>query len=994
VKIEQQRLSVLALARIKTSYGDIGLNVHVEAGAQVTLSDVIVSENQIGIRAFGEGDVAISGSCAVGNSYANAMLGAAAVDVQDSEFLLSFVGIVLVGNVEAILSQNIIGLGKSGLLTYTQSCGFNFFGVPQTFTGKVSGVGNRVYGHMLDLCPSHEFWPDEFVDTNWRLTIWRVLTLSAQAEAEFEAQDYVSAVRSLEKCLSLFAFSRFPYLEGQLLRSLAAAYNARGQHKKALEILPAARKLLVDRGLDVEVAMVDGNTGVAYEGLRQYEEALSMYRGSRAVFASQGMMADVTMIAHNIGNVYLNLGRYEEALDAYQSTRAMYVSDNMDIDVAKADGSIGNVYRLLGLYDRALEIYNSAYTVFARHRLDVDMAKIKSNMGILHAELGQYEQALLAFAGAQEIYTRRGMDVDAAKMNQNRGNVYLDLGQYEEAIDAYRFARATYVEQEMEVDIADADQSIGNVYSELGQYEEALLKYEEALELLDAITPLSDMPFSCPVLRYMICSNKGTAQEGLTHWDKAISSYKQAIAMIESIRGSFTSEEIKIAWQEHTQDVYERLIDLLYRMGEGSSAFTYAERCRARTFLDLLAIGPINALENVTEEGIRTGVVDASVIETDLAMVVAELPDDTAALEYFVTDSATYLWVVHRGEIQGPLQLPVGRESLMDQVIACRQAIESQDPMADFYLATLYSALIAPVENLLPASDGGEIVSHLVIVPSGPLYYLPFQALLRVSENREERQRLIERYTLSYTPSLVTLKYTQQQRTSLDDVSFLALADPSSGDPRLPEAQTESRRIASLFSVSEVYVDDAATELVVQARAAVATNVLLSTHGLFNSHNAMFSYLVLDPDEDSDGRLYTHEVFGLPLSANLVVLSACETLFPSMADMEGQIRAVRAASDDEPIELTEEQLATLTSGDEIAGLTRAFLYAGSSSVLSSLWSVYSQTTADLMVAFYEGIQAGKDKATALREAQLLIMSTSGHEQPAYWAAFNLMGDWR
>jgi CHAT domain-containing protein len=197
-----------------------------------------------------------------------------------------------------------------------------------------------------------------------------------------------------------------------------------------------------------------------------------------------------------------------------------------------------------------------------------------------------------------------------------------------------------------------------------------------------------------------------------------------------------------------------------------------------------------------------------------------------------------------------------------------------------------------------------------------------------------------------------------------------------------------------LFSVSEVYVDAAATESVVQSRASVVTDVLFSTHGLFNSRNPMFSYLLLSPDESSDGRLYAHEVFGLPLTANLVVLSACETLFPSISDMEGQIRAVREAPEDEEIELTSEQLEILTAGDEISGLTRAFLYAGTPSVLSSLWSVYSQATADLMVAFYEGIQADKGKAEALRDAQLQIMTIPGYEHPAYWAAFNLMGDWR
>jgi CHAT domain-containing protein len=127
----------------------------------------------------------------------------------------------------------------------------------------------------------------------------------------------------------------------------------------------------------------------------------------------------------------------------------------------------------------------------------------------------------------------------------------------------------------------------------------------------------------------------------------------------------------------------------------------------------------------------------------------------------------------------------------------------------------------------------------------------------------------------------------------------------------------------------------------------------------------------------------------------MVVLSACETLLPSIEDMKGQIKAVRGADDDTPVELTDDQLEALTAGDEVVGLTRAFISAGASSVLSSLWSVPSGATSQLMVSLYKHIKDnGMDKAQALRVAQLEVMNTIGCTQPYFWAAFNLMGDWR
>jgi len=84
----------------------------------------------------------------------------------------------------------------------------------------------------------------------------------------------------------------------------------------------------------------------------------------------------------------------------------------------------------------------------------------------------------------------------------------------------------------------------------------------------------------------------------------------------------------------------------------------------------------------------------------------------------------------------------------------------------------------------------------------------------------------------------------------------------------------------------------------------------------------------------------------------------------------------------------------LTAGDEVVGLTRAFISAGAASVLSSLWSVPSGATSQLMVSFHNNMQKGMDKAHALRAAQLEVMNTAGYTYPWYWAAFNLMGDWR
>lgn len=131
-----------------------------------------------------------------------------------------------------------------------------------------------------------------------------------------------------------------------------------------------------------------------------------------------------------------------------------------------------------------------------------------------------------------------------------------------------------------------------------------------------------------------------------------------------------------------------------------------------------------------------------------------------------------------------------------------------------------------------------------------------------------------------------------------------------------------------------------------------------ATHGILEPENPLFSSLLL-----ADGRLFLHEIFDLELNADMVTLSACNTA-----------------------------LGKLTRGDEIVGLCRGFIYAGTPSIIATLWSVLDTSTTELMVKFYEALKTGKSRSESLREAQL--ETAQKHPHPYYWAPFILIGDWR
>ncbi len=184
-------------------------------------------------------------------------------------------------------------------------------------------------------------------------------------------------------------------------------------------------------------------------------------------------------------------------------------------------------------------------------------------------------------------------------------------------------------------------------------------------------------------------------------------------------------------------------------------------------------------------------------------------------------------------------------------------------------------------------------------------------------------------------------------------------------DPKaaLPNAQMEVKRIAEKFPQTEAYLRKEASETLAIKIMGNFDIVHFACHGeTVESGDPMQSCLRLTPDENNDGRLTAAEIFNLKLNAQLVILSGCET---------GR--------------------GELWGADEMIGLTRSFLYAGTPCLMVSLWKVDDNATCLLMGNFYDNL-ATSGKAEALRAAQIKTMQTKKH--PYYWAAFYLVGDGR
>jgi len=166
---------------------------------------------------------------------------------------------------------------------------------------------------------------------------------------------------------------------------------------------------------------------------------------------------------------------------------------------------------------------------------------------------------------------------------------------------------------------------------------------------------------------------------------------------------------------------------------------------------------------------------------------------------------------------------------------------------------------------------------------------------------------------------------------------------------------------------AQVLTGQAATEAVFRRDAPGRRIVHLATYGVLNKQNPLFSYVELAAGDEQDGRLEVHEVFGLHLEADLVVLSACQTGLGSGT------------------------LGDVPAGDDWVSLTRAFLHSGAANVVATLWPVEDWATAALMESFYRAYLPGADPARALAVAQRALLAAPASSHPFYWAGFVVAG---
>lgn len=873
---------------------------------------------------------------------------------------------------------------------------------------------------------------DEYDDFNEALTRYNLANI-----AVFTGR-YAEAVISYTQAIQIWQQIGKPFEEVVGLNALAMAFQNQGKYQDALATVERATALYQRLSPNPKFeAYLLHNTGVIHFSLSHYQEARQHLDRALSLLRNEPFQQYQEMqVQNNIAAIAATLGQFDEALVLYQQVVDFAQQQQRPTLVALAQFNIASIYIQQDKLQAGIAIFLEVLPFFQQQQMRPDEARTLQNIGVAYLKMGNlreaeaYLQQALAHAEAMQT-TEYG-----ATIQNNLGTIAFLTRQLTTATNYFEAALAAWRTQNNLIGMSRALGNLSLVAAADNDFQTAKRRSEEALvytqqakarveqvrvlfalgfidlaldldEQADAhaqaaltLADQLDDPLAA-VGGHIILGLSRIKQEDLTGANEQVQS---AIALLESFQGSLTVPELKSAFFDQAAHLYAMAAFLAFQMEDPAQAFYCAEQGRARSFLDQLgnqrpdpgknstplaqqeaalrqriaqlqtalhdaqnqsldeaAITPLaTALESARTDYTRL-LTQLKLAEPAYATLVSVtsltleevqtqvLDDQTTLISYYTFDDLlsdkTFAWVIDRQQAQ-LVSLDITQTELKRSVQFLSNSIVAKT-FSPEQAAQLYQSIFAPLQPYIHHTN-------LIIIPHQTLHYLPFAALW----NDKTERYLLEEYTITYAPSASALQFMgMHYNANLSHA--LVLGNP---DGSLPNAELEAAAVAQSFG-TEPLLGQQATESQLWQQADAVDVLHLAAHGVYNPFNPFFSRLELARDDLTDGYWEVHEILALNLAgAPLVVLSACETA-----------------------------VGEQNRGDEIVSMTRSFLYAGASSVVSSLWQIDDHASAELMTAFYRSLRTGMTTAEALRAAQLVIAKKEQWQSPYYWAAFSLHG---
>jgi CHAT domain-containing protein len=788
-----------------------------------------------------------------------------------------------------------------------------------------------------------------------------------------------------------------------ITNNTAIVQDALGNYNQALELYQSALEIaqsLNEKGKR-HFGLLSVGIGHTYRMLGQFRSAAYYYEQALTSFSEQHQTRGIALAKLNSAEIAMAQGNYSHALQLLHHAQELYLSEQLITDATHVGRVLVECYILLNRYTEARHL---AKDICAKYRAIKELYRVGLTLLLLataEAELQSLEAAGSAFNDAETIFRTLDTMTWVAKTQLRHGQVALQQGNIQKAEQIAKTSAAFFRSSNKQVDYAEAILLQGRINCIEGNVDVAQHNAMMALQIARQC--------NIPPLRYGAYLLLGQIAELQGNLRGAARYYNAAIVSIDRVQRGLTIT-LRPNFLEDKSEALRALMKLHLQSGRVEEAFETLERAKSQTLMNYLSnhdqlrwadqnprCGPLlNELNRLREEHYwfyrlayepplseeeRRPKIDQQQAREEIAVrerrmraiteqlyllssdggawsnvkpprlpnVQRTLSEQTLLVEFY-NDGAN-VWAFsadnHSLEIhQLPImiddlhrllsQLQVNFQSALNTGVETATA-RNVVGLTQRLLQRLYRALLKPLEYRLRGRH------RLVIVPYGALHYLPFHLL------HTDDGYLIEKYESVILPTSGLLTRPSPARPS----GALILAHSWQG--RLPQTLDEAHAVHRLFD-GMLYAEADAMRSTLCSKPVQILHI--AAHGEHRLDQPDLSYIQL-----ADGQLYADDLLQHDMSYELVTLSACET---------GR--------------------ANVAGGDELIGIGRGFLYAGAGALVTSLWRIPDASANALMERMYTNLRNGASKAAALRNAQRAILAESPQLHPAFWGAFQLVGD--
>lgn len=781
-------------------------------------------------------------------------------------------------------------------------------------------------------------------------------------------------------------------------------------------------------------AAVLGNLGLFLYKTKREREGLHCCEQAEEIFEKTNSTSsmDYLFFRNNLATIYVSLGLNDKALAIYESLLPLAKKGNKLESTLLTN--IGAQYRYRQQYAKALEYLESAENICSdRGRVQYpEYYGILNHIGLCYIGLKRYEIAIDYFNKARDLLQENRKEngpIYLATLN-NLALAYQHSGQNETAIDLY-----SHIRDVMRSTLGEDHPKVVNVLDNLSEIYIQRNNFIKAIELIVNASHINEQLL-----------NRLGGLVPATEIDSFVNKFRYHIDILFSLFHY---------WKEPPQHYIDIAFDFLFRRKALILDLELYKQNLLRSELDEQVKGDFERLKEIKSEITKIKYTPPEQIksETEYSNTLQQLERECNRLErkisYNLSNSNTHNSKVFDGSISVREQLPVDTvliefvrythydlklksklspryavffgeygeniqlfdlgsaqdiDNMIQDSINCikqkseqiYENLEKQDKTLEELSQRLEVLSQKLLSNILPKIGSKR---HLVIIPDGLLYLLPFSIL------KNKNGDLIEQYTITYLTSSRDL-FDQKAIESRNQTLPVIIADPdydlsesNESDHsnsliqnarnfcedlvpflRLEGTRIEGREIHKIIGGELWLGQDALKSRFMELMSPKILHI--ATHGFFQPScqtttkkwdsdfrsgfvlAGVNSYILGQslPAEVGNGIITAYEISGLNLfSTDLVVLSACETGIGDIIFCEG-----------------------------VYGLRRAFAIAGARALVLSLWSIPDEETKDLMVIFYSLLKSGKGKSEAMREAQLALKKKYPH--PYFWGAFILQGD--